>query len=369
MINIRYHIVSITAVFLALGIGTALGSTFLDRYTVNLLDRNISSAEGRIRAAKADNTRLSHELADARARDASLIENATPGLANNRLATVPVLVVAAAGVDEQVVDGVRSVLAHSGADLRGTLQLRPGMRFDGNIDKSVADIVGTDFTNRKATQAAVDAALDQALMSAGRPKAPAAKGTTTTTTTSVPVDGTTSSTSSPPTSTSPGSTPSTTSTGSGPPSTGPDGTEPAVVAALLNAGYLRLTPGPGHTVDEPILETRGYRYVFLSGPALEPADDAALLALLPAQASGAPLPAVVVSRSVPPSTRANPVTPGAVAAVRGSALLATLYNTVDDVETFSGLVAMVDTLEGVGTLAPGHYGQGEGATSILPPAS
>ena len=31
MINLRYHIVSITAVFLALGIGTALGGTFLDR--------------------------------------------------------------------------------------------------------------------------------------------------------------------------------------------------------------------------------------------------------------------------------------------------------------------------------------------------
>ena len=35
MINLRYHIVSITAVFLALGIGLTLGSTFLDRVTVD----------------------------------------------------------------------------------------------------------------------------------------------------------------------------------------------------------------------------------------------------------------------------------------------------------------------------------------------
>ena len=53
MINIRYHIVSITAVFLALGIGVALGSTFLDRVTVNVLDDQISSAENRIRETNA----------------------------------------------------------------------------------------------------------------------------------------------------------------------------------------------------------------------------------------------------------------------------------------------------------------------------
>jgi hypothetical protein len=33
MINLRYHIVSITAVFLALGIGLAFGAAFIDRAT------------------------------------------------------------------------------------------------------------------------------------------------------------------------------------------------------------------------------------------------------------------------------------------------------------------------------------------------
>ena len=43
---------------LALGIGAALGSTFLDRYTEDLLDRNIRSAEARIQATDAENDRL-----------------------------------------------------------------------------------------------------------------------------------------------------------------------------------------------------------------------------------------------------------------------------------------------------------------------
>ncbi len=98
MINIRYHIVSITAVFLALGIGTALGSTFLDRYTVSLLDRNIRNAEERIRETKGENQRLTSELADARARDAALIQSGGQDIVSPRLADVPVIVVLENGV-------------------------------------------------------------------------------------------------------------------------------------------------------------------------------------------------------------------------------------------------------------------------------
>ena len=41
MINLRYHIVSVVAVFLALGIGLALGSTFVDSILVNELEDEI----------------------------------------------------------------------------------------------------------------------------------------------------------------------------------------------------------------------------------------------------------------------------------------------------------------------------------------
>ena len=41
MINLRYHIVSVVAVFLALGIGLALGSTFVDSILVNELEDQV----------------------------------------------------------------------------------------------------------------------------------------------------------------------------------------------------------------------------------------------------------------------------------------------------------------------------------------
>ena len=105
MINFRYHIVSITAVFLALGIGTILGSTFLDRYTVDQLDRNIRSAEERIDDTEAENRRLEERLDASTARDLAMIaasEVYFGGLLTDR----PVLIVAAPGVEQGTLDAV-----------------------------------------------------------------------------------------------------------------------------------------------------------------------------------------------------------------------------------------------------------------------
>jgi hypothetical protein len=54
MINLRYHIVSLTAVFLAIGIGLAFGSSFLDQATVdgiNLAERDMVALRVKARYA------------------------------------------------------------------------------------------------------------------------------------------------------------------------------------------------------------------------------------------------------------------------------------------------------------------------------
>ena len=48
MIKLRTHIISLTAVFLALGIGLMLGSTFLDRTFVDALDAQVVSAATKV---------------------------------------------------------------------------------------------------------------------------------------------------------------------------------------------------------------------------------------------------------------------------------------------------------------------------------
>ena len=45
MINIRYHIVSITAVFLALTVGMVVGSTFIGGQTVETLKSRLDDQE------------------------------------------------------------------------------------------------------------------------------------------------------------------------------------------------------------------------------------------------------------------------------------------------------------------------------------
>jgi hypothetical protein len=364
MINIRYHIVSITAVFLALGIGAALGSTFLDRYTVGLLDRNIRSAERRIRSTNEENDRLNRDLDQADARDEALILVGGESLLSGHLDDVPVLVVTAPGVDPQAVNALRTSLDRSGADLRGTLALTDGLEFADGVDDDLASALGLDDPTPAKLRNAVFRSLESALVDAGQP-APAADEETTTTTTSTTAPAATTTTAPGTPSTTAPATTTTTTTAPKPEDTpGPDGEQPAIVDALVDRSLVRFEPGRNQEPGAPILEVPGYRYVFVTTPSVTPTQTSLLMRLLPARADAEAPPAVVVS----PSESDDSTVVTAVDRVRGSSDLSARYGTVDDLDTFTGLVATVLSLESIDTRDPGHYGQGEGATAILPPA-
>ncbi|MEC7872962.1 MAG: copper transporter, partial [Actinomycetota bacterium] len=67
MINLRYHIISIVAVFLALGIGLALGSTFVDSVLVNELEDQVNEFE----TERAEAVRQKQEAVEAK--DAAIV--------------------------------------------------------------------------------------------------------------------------------------------------------------------------------------------------------------------------------------------------------------------------------------------------------
>lgn len=368
MINFRYHIVSITAVFLALGIGTALGSTFLDRYTVDLLDRNISSAEDRIKATDAENDRLQDAVDDAEARDRELLASGAPQLMSDRLSDVPVLVVVADGVDGATVDTVEQTLAATGADLRGSLVLTDKLALADGVDGDLADELGLQDPDVDELRDAVEDQLANALLAAGvAAEEPTETATTTTTTapatTVAPAPG--------PTDPAPTSSTSTTvPTPSGTPApSGPDGTQPDVLTTLLERGYVRFDAAPGIDAADPLLEVPGYRFVLVSQPGLETAANEVLLSLLPTGVTAGVLPAVVVTVSVPVPTDpdAPEPEPSAVAVIRDDDDLAARYSTVDQIETFAGQVAAVLALDQVGSAQAGHYGQADGAQAVVPP--
>ncbi len=362
MINFRYHIVSITAVFLALGIGTALGSTFLDRATVSVLDSSIRSAETRIEATDGENDRLRTQVEAAEARDQALALDAGASVGRGRLADVPVLVLVAPDVETELLDRLRTTLEQADADVRGTLELREGLALRDDVDASLAEAVGLDDADtvdaadvRREVYERLNAALTAAGASDETSSDPG-PGPAATTSTDVATT----------TTTRPGS--GTDDDGSSAQAT-PDGDTPAIVTDLLAADLLRLTPGPGRVAEDPILETTGYRYVFVSPPTSDQADHDVVLRLLPSEPDGPAIGAVVVS-STPEDLDAEPDAeprPSVVASIRESAQLVALYSTVDNVETFAGLVATVRALETVDTAEAGSWGQGDGATAILPP--
>lgn len=371
MINLRYHIVSIVAVFLALGIGTALGGTFLNSYTVDLLEQNISSAEDRINATSAENADLERAVASAEARERALLAEAGGELLGDHLTDVPILLVTAPGVAGEDTEELRLALLDAGADYRGALELRDGLALEGDIDDSLAEAVGLDPATPRLVRNQLVASFQRSLSAAGaplpEPADPADPDGGTTTTTPAGPDTTIA-----PTTTLPGTDPGTGPTtvpdeeASGPfDPMAPTGITPPVITAMLEADIIRLTPGPGRADDDPVLEQTGYRFVFVGRPGLDATANDLMLQLLPTDPDLDATPAVVVSATIPAD--AEDPEPTAVAIVRADEDLVDRYSTVDDTDRFAGLVSTVLALEDLPGGTTGHYGEADGASSIMPP--
>lgn len=131
MIPLRYHAVSLVAVFLALALGLVLGSTTLaDRVVQGLRsDQTELTEQTEILAAERD--RVQHEL--------DSLESVATVHADKILAgelhDQPVIVVAAPGAAPDVVSSVRDTLAYAGAPIRGTVNLTEAFTDVGEAER------------------------------------------------------------------------------------------------------------------------------------------------------------------------------------------------------------------------------------------
>ncbi|MHB1063341.1 MAG: copper transporter [Georgenia sp.] len=115
MIDFRYHIVSLIAVFLALAVGIVLGAGPLNS-TIG------DSLTGQVDDLRADRERLRGDLEGAVAdvtERTTYIESAAPVLLADRLTDRGVMVVTLPGADPGDVESVRNDLATAGARLTG----------------------------------------------------------------------------------------------------------------------------------------------------------------------------------------------------------------------------------------------------------
>ncbi|CAM3112704.1 copper transporter [Stackebrandtia soli] len=128
MINFRYHIVSVTAVFLALAIGLILGTAALNGPTVDALSDTVSSL-------RADNQALRDEvvqLEEDASTDPELASQIAPAALANTLEDERVLVLSIGSADPADVESVVKMLGYSKASVTGQLNFLEGFADPAN---------------------------------------------------------------------------------------------------------------------------------------------------------------------------------------------------------------------------------------------
>jgi hypothetical protein len=368
MINLRYHIVSITAVFLALGIGVALGSTLIQRGLVDNLNDRLDEQVERLDRTDGENAELREELDQIAELESQLTTQGT-SLSADHLTDVPVVVVTVQGVGDELIDLTRRSLRAADATPQGVLRFT--MRWEeldeleiaelGELtDRPLADPDGArtrvlrDLAQEMLVASEDPVEEDPALDLPIDPEAgtgaeavddhggvvPAQEEPTTTTTA---------------------------------PEEEPNG---LLLTALIERGYIEFLPDAAST---PLPEA-GARYVVVSSDAadLEPA--LALLPLLEELAAADPAPVVVAEPLPLPEDDqqdegedagdedGRPAAGEIVTAVRADPQMQLSITTTDVAGRFVGQAAIVLGLADLASTAPsvGHYGVAVGATSLLP---
>jgi Copper transport outer membrane protein, MctB len=121
VIDFRYHLVSIVAVFLALTVGLVIGATALKPKVEDTLNRASIQEQQRITAQRAQIQDLENQLGS----DQAMAKAAAPRLLDGLLAGQRVVLVTAPGADGSTISGVTAALQQAGAVVTGQAELQP----------------------------------------------------------------------------------------------------------------------------------------------------------------------------------------------------------------------------------------------------
>ncbi len=147
MINLRFHIVSLVAVFLALAIGIAVGATVVDQGLVSQSQRRISSLDQTLQDRAVSIKKLRAEQGQAE----KFASEAEPRMVRARLAATPVLFVSDGQVSDAGLRDLVATLRASGARLVGIMDVANAVGVDGKaaLERARAAVGAT--SNRSDT--------------------------------------------------------------------------------------------------------------------------------------------------------------------------------------------------------------------------
>jgi Copper transport outer membrane protein, MctB len=334
VIDFRYHLVSIVAVFLALAIGIVLGSTELQGTTYNFLDRTTAKLQG-----EYDQTRGQLTTAQAQASEGEAYAQAVePAVLRDLLPGQRLLIVTEPGAPSSVISGITSAAADAGASVTGQIALQPtffdtsGTSQDSLVTttQDVARQAGITLTSTGSyQQQAIQVIASQILVKS--PKSAAGQSG----------------------SSQPGSSPS----GVSPSGSADQGTNAqTMLAAYAQAGFLNTTGQPATQASLVVVVT----------PQNVPTDGSAdpLAQLLPpvVQELAGESSATVVAGSSAGSGAGSPI------AVLRSNNVANQVSTVDDADLTSGQSVVIQALaiSLAGGKASSYGFAGNGANAVAP---
>ncbi|WP_448612884.1 copper transporter [Modestobacter sp. URMC 112] len=312
MIDFRYHLVSLIAVFLAVALGIIIGTTQLNGPVLSNLEAQVSALQEDKRTLEDETQQLQARLDDVGAFE----EAVAPTLVQDSLSGRSVLLVVGSGdVPTDAVEGLTALLGTAGATVTGTIRLTAAYS-----DPASAETLETYLTGPGLPPGVVLPDTDDAGARVGALLADVLM---------VPSGG-----------------------------TPPDSAATSTVLAgleeldLLSRDTTSVTPA-----DFAVLLTTGG---FTEGE--EAAERNATLLELVAALDGGGSGAVVAGDA------ASAMEGGLVAALRADPTVSTSVSTVDSVDTVAGRVTTVLALAAEGRGTTGRYGTGEDTLPVPAPA-
>lgn len=323
MVNFRYHVVSLVAVFLALAIGVVMGTTVIDRVLVDRLERQQDSLSRGIDRLQQERDQAQDRLSELQGTNDLIAEEGTQRLLEDTLTDVPVLVVGVRGVESDALDQLVAHLGTAGADYRGTLWFDEQLALD---DEDTASELGRALDLGDGTSPDILRGLALNRVAAELQAAIAAP----------PADG-----------------------------------EPSFegTAALRSAGFVDFDPPDTGSDDIASIAVPGTRVVVVGGASASVPDELVaqpFVADLVERGSGT-VPALAVAVEGEPPAEGADREATFVGPIREDDDLSDRVSTVDDLDQFAGRLATVLALQDLAVPRFGHFGIGPGATRLLPP--
>ncbi len=147
MIDFRYHLVSIVAVFLALAIGIVLGSTELQGNTIDVLKSTSTSLNNQLNAVRTERDGYQQQTSA----DQQFLTAAEPKLLDRALDGDRIVLITEPGAPGSVINGIKQAAGYAGATVTGVVALQPKFNDLSGANQSSLSVINQDLASTDGT--------------------------------------------------------------------------------------------------------------------------------------------------------------------------------------------------------------------------